>query len=175
LLCAIHFRPDIKVCRNYKTKERTVVQFITENFPDITWILDKKVEDGCSSRRPDCIADFGEFLVIIEVDERQHSDRETMCENKRLMELSVDLDHRPIVLIRFNPDGYKNGMERVVTPWKAGEDGIMRIVKKRQAEWDARLISLKTTISEWCSKGTQKTIEIIHMYYDTKMDLLGHE
>ena len=32
------------------------------------------------------------------------------CENKRIMEISQDLGHRPIVFIRFNPDEYnKNG------------------------------------------------------------------
>jgi len=169
LLCAMHFRPDIKVARNYKTKERTVVSFITENFPDITWILDKKVEDGCSKRRPDCIADFGEFLLIIEIDEREHSDRDTSCESMRLMELSKDLDHRPIVLIRFNPDGYTTEENtRIFSPWRPGKDGVLRIVKTRETEWNSRLESLKNCISEWCKKGTQKTLEIIHMFYSKK-------
>jgi len=167
MLCAMHFRPDIPNLRNYKTKERTVVSFITENFPDITWILDKRVDGGCSARRPDCIADFGEFLLIIEVDERQHSDRDTTCEISRLNQLSEDLDFRPIVMIRFNPDGYLNEEnKRVFTPWKAGEDGVLRIVKTRAEEWNNRLLKLKETIAEWSSKGTREIIEIIHMFYD---------
>jgi hypothetical protein len=162
----MHFRPDIKNARNYKTKERTVVDFITENFPDITWILDKRIEGGCSARRPDCIADFGDFLLIIEVDEREHSDRDTMCENKRIMELSQDLEHRPIVMIRFNPDGYTTDENtRIFSPWRPGKDGILRIVKTRESEWSSRLKVLKNMILEWSTKGTQKTVEIIHMFY----------
>jgi hypothetical protein len=85
------------------------------------------------------------------------------------MELSKDLDHRPIVLIRFNPDGYTTEENtRIFSPWRAGEDGVLRIVKTREAEWNSRLESLKNCISEWCKKGTQKTLEIIHMFYSKK-------
>jgi len=38
--------------------------------------------------------------IIIEVDENKHTDYDCSCEHKRLMELSQDLQHRPIVLSR---------------------------------------------------------------------------
>jgi hypothetical protein len=44
----------------------------------------------------------------IEIDENQHVAYDCSCENKRIMELSQDVGHRPIVFIRFNPDGYKD-------------------------------------------------------------------
>jgi hypothetical protein len=44
--------------------------------------------------------------LIIEVDENKHDNYDCSCENKRIMLISQDLGHRPVVLLRFNPDGY---------------------------------------------------------------------
>ena len=71
-------------------------------------MYDKKIQDGCSTRRPDLFLDLGYQIIIIEIDENQHIDYDCSCENKRIMELSQDVGHRPIVFIRFNPDDYKN-------------------------------------------------------------------
>lgn len=108
LRCFIHLFPDQPVTRNYKTKETDVAQFITTNFPNFTWNLDKKIEDGCSRRRPDLMCDLGYQVIIIEVDENQHDKYDCSCENKRIMQLSQDIGHRPIIFIRFNPDNYVN-------------------------------------------------------------------
>ena len=86
--CFIHTFPDKPVSRNYKTKEKSVVDYVLQNFPNFTWYSDKKISNGCSRRRPDLLADFGDFVMIIEIDENQHNDYDTTCENKRLMELS---------------------------------------------------------------------------------------
>ncbi len=50
--------------------------------------------------------DLGYQVVIVEIDENQNIDYDCSCENKSLMELSLDVNHRPIVFIRFNPDEY---------------------------------------------------------------------
>jgi hypothetical protein len=52
------------------------------------------------------MVDLGSHLLIIEVDENKHSSYDCSCENKRLMLLSQDVGHRPIVFLRFNPDDY---------------------------------------------------------------------
>ena len=87
--------------------------YIKETYPDFDWVADKRVADGCSKRRPDLLLDLGSHIIIIEVDENKHIEYECSCENKRLMELSRDLNHRPIVFIIFNPDAYtaENGEE----------------------------------------------------------------
>jgi hypothetical protein len=123
---------DMPIVRNYKTKEKEVVTKIKEHFQNFTWIHDKKIIDGCSKRRPDLLCDFGSHIIIIEIDETKHNGYECSCENKRLMELSQDLDHRPIVMIRFNPDGYtdKDG-NKILSCWKINKLGIMSIKKKK--------------------------------------------
>lgn len=70
------------------------------------WISDKTVMDGCSKCRPDLLLDLGYQVIIIEIDENQHRSYDCSCETKRIMELSRERGHRPIVFIRFNPDEY---------------------------------------------------------------------
>lgn len=72
LFCFINLFPDEKVSRNYKTKEKSVSDFILENFPNFTWICDKQIQDGCSKKRPDLLLDLGYQVIIIEIDENQH-------------------------------------------------------------------------------------------------------
>jgi hypothetical protein len=109
--CFIYNFPDNTIVRNYKTKERAVVDFVRSAYPDYTWILDKQVEGGCSRKRPDILLDMGEFVLNIEVDENQHGAHDCTCENKRLMQIFLDVGSRPLVVIRFNPDTYTNNKD----------------------------------------------------------------
>jgi hypothetical protein len=112
--------------RNYKTKERDVIERIKQDFPNFTWIHDKKVQDGCSKRRPDLLLDMGTHVIIIEIDENKHTDYDCSCENKRLMQISQDLQHRPVIFIRFNPDDYTNKDGILIKScWKLNKLGVM--------------------------------------------------
>jgi len=158
-----HHKPEI---RNYKTKEKDVVDRITQTFTSFTWVADKKVQDGCSRRRPDLLLDMGSHIIIVEVDENKHTDYDCSCENKRLMELSQDLQHRPIVFIRFNPDDYTNQDGILVKScWKLNKLGVMQITKTKQKEWEERIETLKHQIQYWIDNTTEKTIEIIELFY----------
>ena len=166
LPCCIHVHPEIEVSRNYKTKEKDVVDRITQTFTSVTWITDKKVQYGCSRRRPDLLLDMGSHIIIVEVDENKHTDYDCSCENKRLMELSQDLQHRPIVFIRFNPDDYTNQDGILVKScWKLNKLGVMQITKTKQKEWEDRIESLKQQIQYWIDNQTEKIVEIIELFY----------
>lgn len=150
---------------NYKTKEKDTVDRIKETFNDLGWVADKRVVDGCSRRRPDLLLDICSHIIIVEIDENKHNDYDCSCENKRLMELSQDLQHRPIVFIRFNPDGYINQDGILVKScWKLNK-GVMQIVKTKQKEWDERIEILKQQIQYWIDNPTVKTVEIIELFY----------
>jgi hypothetical protein len=115
------------------------------------------------------MCDFGSHIVIIEVDENQHTDYETSCEHKRMMEISRDLGHRPIVFIRFNPDCYTNAEgKRISSCWKVGKDGILRISDKQKTNWNNRLEKLKEIIDYWTKNVSEKTIEIVELFYDSR-------
>jgi hypothetical protein len=62
---------------------------------------------GFSRRRPDLILHLKNHVIIIEVDENKHNTYECICENKRIMLISQDVDHKPILMLRFNPDKLK--------------------------------------------------------------------
>ncbi len=168
LHCFMNMFPDKPLSKNYKTKEREVVQFIKSQFPNHSWISDKKVEDGCSKRRPDILCDLGYQVLIIEIDENQHIDYDCSCENKRIMEISQDINHRPLIFIRFNPDDYKKGDTNITSCWGIGKSGICSIKKNKKSEWEERLQTLQNQISYWLTpeNQTNKTVEIIQLFYD---------
>lgn len=168
LFCFVHMFPGKPVSRNYKTKEFEVVSFVKNTFQEVTWRADKKVEGGCSRRRPDILVDLGYQVVIIEVDENQHIGYDCSCENKRIMELSKDVDHRPIVFIRFNPDDYLVAGVNQSSCFHINSKGFCAVKKSKQNEWRSRLLSLQETIQYWlqpCHR-TEKLVEIVELFFD---------
>jgi hypothetical protein len=168
LYCYMNLFPDKPVSRNYKTKEYAVVEYIKNKFPGFNWIADKRISNGCSKRRPDLLLDLLDQIVIVEVDENQHTDYECSCENKRIMELSKDLGHRPIVFIRFNPDDYEKNGINITSCWGQNKKGICVVKKSKKDEWTERLDVLEQHIKYWINpeNTTNKIIETIHLYYD---------
>ena len=132
LFCFMNLFPDKPVTRNYKTKEFAVVEYVKTRFPGVDWIADKSVNNGCSKKRPDLLLDLGYQILIIEVDENQHMEYECSCENKRIMELSQDVGHRPIVFIRFNPDKYVKYGENVSSCWGINKNGICGVKESKK-------------------------------------------
>jgi hypothetical protein len=168
LFCFVNMFPDESIVRNYKTKEYFVVEYIKNKFPFFDWVSDKKIIDGCSKRRPDLLLDLGYMIIIIEVDENQHIDYDCSCENKRIMELSQDLGHRPTIFIRFNPDEYKNGHEKISSCWTLNKKGICVLKKSKKDEWIKRLETLVSIVKYWTNSENfiDKTIKIIQLFYD---------
>lgn len=145
-----------------------IKQFILKSFPDKTWICDKKIQEGCSRRRPDILLDLGYQVIIIEVDENQHIDYDTSCEKKRINEIYTDLGDRPIVFIRFNPDEYKIKNEQKLSCWGINKLGFYTIKKTYQKEWSNRLENLKNSITYWLNPKNivNDMVEIVYLFYD---------
>ena len=59
----------------------------------------------CGMERPDFLFDCGTHLVIVEVDENQHSGRACECEQARMVNLA-EVRGMPVTFIRYNPDKY---------------------------------------------------------------------
>ena len=164
--CYIHLFPDKPTTRNYKTKEKAVVDFILTKFENISWIADKRVQDGCSRRRPDLFLDLGSHVLIVEIDENQHTDYDCSCENKRIMEISKDIAYRSLVFIRFNPDDYINSNQiKISSCWKPNKQSSILCIYN-QKEWNNRLIILQNQIQYWINNKPEKMIEIIQLFYD---------
>ena len=113
------------------------------------------------------VLDLGYQVIIVEIDETQHKSYEEICNNRRTMEISKDLDHRPIIFIRFNPDAYKDiNNKQINSCWKINKDGLCSLNKKN--EWSKRLDKLKSSIEFWCDENnkSEKTIEVEHLFFD---------
>ena len=168
LHCFVHLFPDKPINRKYKTKEQTVVDFVKTSFPDFTWVCDKRVADGCSRRRPDLLMDLGYQIIIVEVDENQHERYDCSCENRRLMEISQDLGHRPIVFVRFNPDEYiRRDGTKVKTCWSINKaSGTIVVDKNNKKQWNDRLDTLHRQIQYWGNNKTDKVVEVVQLFFD---------
>ena len=164
--CFMQMFPNKPIAMNYKTKERNIVDNIKRMFPDVDWVWDRKVSGGCSQRRPDLFLDMGTHIIIIEIDENKHDDYDCSCENKRVMELSQDVGHTPIVFIRFNPDKYTDSNGKNITScWGLDGKNIMAIKKCKTKEWNDRMNVLNNQIQYWVDNPTDKTVETIQLFY----------
>jgi len=154
--------------RNYKTKEKATADYILERFPEFTWTTDKQIQDGCSRKRPDLLLDLGYQVIVVEIDENQHESYDCSCENKRLMLLSQDVGHRPMVFIRFNPDDYLSSDKKVTSCWSLNQLGVCTVKKTKVKEWNERLEALNAQIAYWShpENKTDKTVEIVQLFYD---------
>jgi len=170
--CFMYTFPERNVCRNYKTKERSVADFIRAKYPNYDIAFDKRIMDGCSRRRPDMYLDMGEYIIVVETDENQHINYDCSCENKRMMELFQDGGSRPMALIRFNPDQYYNRKGKSVPScWHINnKQGLCTIKPAKQKEWAARLNGLKNAMDDVINNRVErKEIEIIHLFYDENL------
>jgi hypothetical protein len=149
------------VFRNYKTKEFAVLRHLERDFPNHHIVNDRRVSDGCSKKKPDFFFELLTHVIMVEVDENGHMSYDQSCENKRMMELSQDIAHRPLVFIRFNPDKTSTGPGC----WGYDETGRAVVKKKRAIEWQERLAALTAKIELWLIKIPEKTVELIKLYY----------
>jgi hypothetical protein len=67
-------------------------------------------------------------------------------------------------VIRFNPDAYvdENGI-KISSCWKLNKLGVMSVAKVK--EWEKRIEILKDQINYWVDNPTDKTLEVIELFY----------
>jgi hypothetical protein len=87
-----------------KYSENEMLKFFTNK--KLQFINDKRVMDGCSSRRPDFIFHTSYGILIVENDENQHKSRACDCEQTRMIQIHQDFGEN-VHFIRFNPDRYR--------------------------------------------------------------------
>jgi hypothetical protein len=147
----------------YKIKEIHMRDALKAKLDCGTMIFDKTIAGGCSRRRPDVLIDNGGFPIIVECDENKHASYDTTCENKRLMELFLDLGSRPLTVIRFNPDAYRDesGVKHA-SCFKPTKNGSAIADQK---EWDGRVKELVKMIVELSVSAPQKEVTILTLFY----------
>jgi hypothetical protein len=154
--------PDVKIPRQYKLKEHHVREYLMAVFDQrITMAFDKRVDQGCSARRPDVFIDFGSHILVIECDEHQH--KGYSCENKRMMEIFHDAGNRPAIFLRFNPDAYQEGDKK--------HPGCFRPTKtvglKVQEEFTRRMHAIVARIRHFQEQVPEREVTVEHWFYDS--------
>jgi hypothetical protein len=143
-----------------------VVDSIREKFCDFEWIADRKIQDGCSKRRPDLLLDLGFQVIIIEIDEYAHSTYDSFCEARRVEQISQDLYHRNIIFIRFNPDSYIDSSgKKIPSCWSTNKLGLMVVSKTQEKKWIERIDTLINQIQFCVDNPTEKKIDTIELFY----------
>jgi len=162
--CFINKFPDDIIVRNYRNKEFAVNQFILQNFENMNWICNKRIKKNGSKKRPDLFLDLDNKIIIIEIDENQHSNYNN--ESERINDIIEDVNNKPIVFIRFNPDSYiDTDGKKVDSCWGCIEKrGLLEIMNK--TEWDNRLKILKNVVNYWMNNEFDNQIEIEYLFYD---------
>ena len=82
------------------------------------------------------------------------------------MEISQDIGHRPLVFIRFNPDGYNTSTRRIQSCWSYNKNGICIVKREKELLWKQRLDTLDEQIRYWCENTTEKTVEVVELFYN---------
>ncbi|GAQ90073.1 hypothetical protein KFL_005960030 [Klebsormidium nitens] len=155
-----------KVSRNYKVKEQHFTDYIEAAgvlSEDAGITFDKRIQGGCSGRRPDIFVDLYTHTVHCENDEDQH--RSTTCENKRLMELFQDAGNRPQVQLRFNPDGFTSADgTRYPSCFKHNKIGVPVI--RDQSMWEARMSAHIERLRYHLAHVPDRELTVEQMFYD---------
>ena len=162
--CFVYTYPNEPNARNYKTKECAVADYVRERYPDLRWVQDKRIDGGCSKRRPDMILDLGHQLLIIEIDENGHTTYDCACERKRVNDILEDLGFRSVVFLRFNPDSYRDAGELIKSCWKKDGRGMLKVENEKR--WSDRLNALGEQVDYWMKNTTDKLVETVELYYD---------
>jgi hypothetical protein len=189
--CYSYIYPDREISKNFKSKERSVVEFIKQNYSNLEWEFDKRVKNGSSLRRPDVLLQLKNQVLIIEIDENQHQKYDCSCDNKRLVQLLLDINphikeneinkeleedkkedskissNKHLVFIRFNPDKYYDKNNKKIDSCWTENNTKLEINSKKK--WNERLETLKYWIDYWIENETNKTIEIVELFYDQNL------
>jgi hypothetical protein len=147
--------------RKQRVKEIIVGNAIREHFPQLAWRLNQQIQDGCSHYRPDLFVDLFTHSLIIEIDEHQHRNTNYSCEEKRIMRLFEDLGNRPLIVIRFNPDGYteQDAGRRHRSCFTNNKDLV-------QKEWQRRFAVLQQEVQgALVPEIPKRELTVIHLFY----------
>lgn len=164
ITCFMFQNPDHIITTKYRKKENQVVSKLKEEFKDYTLICDKQT-GGCSKYRPDVLIDLYTHCIIIEIDEDQH--KNYTCEEARTNQLFTDLGDRQLIIIRFNPDKYKDENNKVIRGiFSFDKENNIKIYSKK--EYNIRMTKLIETVKENIPYKKDDLFKEFTLFYNVK-------
>jgi predicted nuclease of restriction endonuclease-like RecB superfamily len=147
---------------NYKPKELSIKRFLNENIKDHTFKNDKIIKFGNLIFRPDFYLEIDNKLIIIEIDEKQHKNYLNDTNRYNSIKKMCEEYNKNLTFIRFNPDSYKNGNQRIKSCWKKEND---KIILKNKNDWLNRLNNLLEIVCNNINENIDQSI-LIYLYFD---------
>lgn len=124
----------------HRRKENVVAKLLKANIADFSFIRDSyriDLLDKAQLRyRPDFWLHLDTHILVIEVDEQAHSGREPECEVGRMINIAMSCEGKPVVFIRYNPDGTK-------VPSKHRQSALVDTVKRNIHEVPQKLLTVE--------------------------------
>ena len=158
--CFYNFYPNDEIPRRFKCKQHYFNEKLIEEFGVNFFQYDKKIKCGCSGRRPDWFIDCFKYSIIIELDEDQH--KYTSCDEKRMMELFQDLGNRQLVLIRINPDKYKEDGKTIKSCFTFSKTNTIKATTKN---FNKRFNLLVEKIKYYIDNEPEKEITVEKLFF----------
>ena len=90
----------------------------------------------CGRYRPDFVFEWAEGVLLLEYDERMHSERNQRCELVRMAEASLGYGGRPVFWIRYNPDAFKVAHKNLRTLIKHREAVLLKMLQEMIGDAD---------------------------------------
>jgi asparagine synthetase B (glutamine-hydrolysing) len=111
-----------------------------------------KMLQGCSKKRPDIYFELNSHCLIVEIDENQHNTYEDSCECARINEIVNGIGGKSVIIIRFNPDKYKNN-------GKSCNPMLVNRLPVLESEINKQIKRIE------CNQNME-LLEVIELYYD---------
>ncbi len=125
--------------------------------------LEDKKPTRCVDHIQDGLIDCLTHSVIIEIDEEQHAGYETLCDNRRTMELFEDLGSRPIIFVRLNPDKYSHNSKTTKGCFMTTKQGELKVVK---TEFSRRFNLLQEVVETAMTDGAPaRELSYVKLFY----------
>ena len=135
-------------------REWIVMKHLTKTI-DTPFIHDKAVGE-CTKKRPDAMFELLRHVVIVEVDENQHQNYQ--CERARINEIISSIGGKPVIIIRFNPDGFSHNNVKQTFKLVDRLPLLTEVVKRE-------LIAIPEKFM----------VKVIQLYYDCNVPTLSYE
>jgi hypothetical protein len=120
-----------KDCNKIKNKkEWAIVRYIRKMIDTPFEYNTSKMLNGCSRKRPDIYFELDKHCLIVEIDEHQHNTYEDSCECARLNEIVSGIGGKSVIIIRYNPDVFKNKGKIVECDVSDKLGLLIKIIKK---------------------------------------------
>jgi len=155
---------------NHNTKENAVGDFLKKVLLSqkvISIIYNKRIYCGNCYYQPDILIRCVGFIIIVEIDERQHRSYDPDEEKKRMQDIAASLGCDSVVFIRFNPDSYSKDGTYFPSCWKEDGNGILKV--DNELAWNERLITLQKLIQQYLDNKVLGC-KYEYLYYDKSIE-----